>query len=239
MLAKHFAHAIQDGFIMLPAFILVFTIRGFSTALAALLMGDDTAREEGALTLNPLAHIDPIGLLILVVAFLILGGFGGGALGRSIMFAILAIIGAQWAYEVPINEHRFKHVHRGIIVTSLAGPLGNIVLALLMMYVITYYPFITAPQLLTVALVHVVPVTRDFALFYAVLGLVPIPPFNGARILPYILPKRLHHVIDWMNEHSFFIFIFLFILPGVSDIFFMLIHLMATGIHKFLTYLVI
>jgi Zn-dependent protease len=102
--------------ITLIAFLLSITFHEFCHALCALLLGDDTAKRLGRLTLNPLAHIDPLGLLCLI--FFRIG----------------------WAKPVPFNPQNFTHPRLFSVFVGLAGPLSNFFLALLSMYGVKYFP---------------------------------------------------------------------------------------------------
>lgn len=103
----------------LPAVFIGFSFHEFAHALVAYRMGDDTAKNNGRLTLDPIAHIDPIGILMLIVF-----KFG-------------------WAKPVPINPGNFKKRKQGIILVSLAGPMMNFIVAIisLLMYVLVYFKF--------------------------------------------------------------------------------------------------
>ena len=104
-------------------------------------MGDSTAAEAGFISLNPLAHVDIFGLLLVLGVLFLLGGFLPGAFSRAILVIFLIAIGARWTYPVPIVEHNFTHRLRGAILTTLAGPFGNFIVALLFLYVRKYFPY--------------------------------------------------------------------------------------------------
>ena len=136
--------------------------------LAALLMGDDTARRAGRLSLNPLKHIDPIGLVLLFTVH-----FG-------------------WAKPVPVNCRRFKNPKLGMALTALAGPLGNLLLACLltMCYAVCAFwhqhsgfegAYYWAVFFLT---------TVNLSVGLAVFNLLPIPPLDGSKILFSVLPAN-------------------------------------------------
>ena len=137
-----------------------------SHGLAALLMGDDTARRAGRLSLNPLKHIDPVGLVLLFTVH-----FG-------------------WAKPVPVNCRRFKNPKLGMALTALAGPLGNLLLACLftMCYGVCAFwhqhsgfegAYYWAVFFLT---------TVNLSVGLAVFNLIPIPPLDGSKILFSVLP---------------------------------------------------
>ena len=158
-----------------PVLLLSFMIHELSHALIAYRCGDNTAKQAGRISFNPLRHIDPIGAVMLIVA-----GFG-------------------WAKPVPINPNNFKNKKAGIIMTSLAGPFSNILLAILFfaVYEIFYArarpaPFLPFSEGAGVAL-------AIFTQFYfinislAAFNLIPIPPLDGSKVLFAVLPDKIYY----------------------------------------------
>ncbi len=225
--------------ILFPAFLVVFTGRGFFKALAAKIMGDNTAHKYGFLTLNPLAHINLIGLVSVLFIVFFLGGLLSGYVPRSFLFILVILIGARWTIPVPINEHNFKHHSLGVAVTTLAGSLGSFLTALFFMYVAVYFPGRLVPTYVYSSILLVITTIIDFCLFFGVLDLIPIPPFDGGRLLRVILPLSLQGAVDWLERYSLFIFLAIFFLPGLSNYFFGIISLFAFLIKKILISLVI
>ena len=128
-------------------------------------LGDHTAREQGRLTLNPFAHLDLFGTLALL-----LFGFG-------------------WAKPVPVNPSHFKKPKRDMALTALAGPLSNILLALILMVVFKVYMFYgninSTAGLMFGQIIYTILWTN---LTLAVFNLLPVPPLDGAKILDAVLP---------------------------------------------------
>lgn len=149
--------------------ILIFTIviHEFMHGWVANQLGDDTARLSGRLTLNPIPHIDPVGTLLLP-AFLI---FIGAPF----------IIG--WAKPVPINPLRFKNYRMGTVLTALAGPLVNLVVAMFLAIVIRIGIF-SDPQIVLVLTFGVL-----INLVIMIFNLIPIPPLDGSKILSFFIPE--------------------------------------------------
>ncbi len=160
------------------AALVALTVHEFSHGYAAYRLGDDTARNFGRLTLNPLKHIDPFGALCMIFFH-----FG-------------------WAKPVPINARNFRKPKRDFALTAMAGPLSNVILGFFsaLLYLVSY------KLLLTVAagsgagfLFNLV---YNFTLFFSyfhilniglgIFNLIPIPPFDGSRILNVILPARIY-----------------------------------------------
>ncbi len=162
---------------------------------AAMRMGDRTAERQGRLTLNPLAHFDIFG-----TAAIILFGFG-------------------WAKPVPINPLNFEKPKKGMMISSLAGPLSNIGLAFISMvlYKFTYIPAymgITGAFLSTVQtfLLYMVSINITFGVF----NMIPIPPLDGSRLATYFLPRRLYFKI-MQYENIIFIGLLVVLWLGILD----------------------
>lgn len=127
----------------------------------ASLFGDDTAKQSGRLTLNPLSHLDPVGTLAL---FLV--GFG-------------------WAKPVPVDYSRIRHFRVGLVCVSLAGCLTNILIATIALFILQ----VPAAQSQPLAVALLVTVAR-INIMLGAFNLIPIPPLDGSRILLAILPER-------------------------------------------------
>ena len=163
--------------------------------LAALWLGDPTAKRMGRLSLNPMKHIDPMGLVMLVVA-----KFG-------------------WAKPVPIDVRYFKNPRAGMAITALAGPLSNVFLSALaaagytasMFYAI--YFELTFLEILA---------EFFFVVFYlsaglAVFNLLPIPPLDGSKVLFSLIPEEAYwKLLDY--ERYGMIVLMVLLLTGVLDI---------------------
>lgn len=140
--------------------------------LAALKLGDDTAKRFGRLTLNPLAHLDPFGSVLLpMILFLSTGG--------RFLFG--------WARPVPYNPFLLKNPHRDTALLALAGPLANFAVALTFGLSIRTIFLIPLPFLMT--LIPYFEVIVLINLMMAVFNLIPIPPLDGSKILFYFFPS--------------------------------------------------
>lgn len=137
-------------------FIPILTFHEAAHAWAAHRLGDDTARDQGRLTLNPLSHIDPIGTLLIPALSLFMGGFG--------------LIG--WGKPVPIDSTQFRNWRRDEILVALAGPLSNLILAAAVLLACRWLPM--GDGLRDLALDF-----TSIAVFLAVFNLLPIPPLDG------------------------------------------------------------
>ena len=161
--------SLWDAVLRLAAVFLCLTVHETCHGLAALVLGDPTAKRMHRLSLNPLRHIDWIGLLFMFVA-----GFG-------------------WAKPVPVDPRYFKNPKRGMALTALAGPVSNLMLAfsalLVAKGIYLYIPY--APgwnRLFNFLLVTLAPLSVGLGVF----NLIPIPPLDGSKVLGALLPDRLY-----------------------------------------------
>ena len=154
-----------DFLITLPGILLAISIHEFGHGYAAYILGDDTAKKSGRLSLNPLKHIDPVGFLMLIIAH-----FG-------------------WAKPVPINSNKFKNKRMGLFLVSIAGVTCNIVLAIICIYLYKYELRFVNMYALNSIILSMVSINIGFAVF----NLLPIPPLDGSKIILSILPNRLHY----------------------------------------------
>ncbi|MGQ9477815.1 MAG: site-2 protease family protein [Candidatus Bipolaricaulia bacterium] len=140
-------------------------------------LGDPTAKLAGRLTLNPLAHIDPVGTILVP--------------GLLLLFATLTkapIILFGWAKPVPINPLYFRRPYRDLMLVGLAGPLLNLGLAGLGLA--AWYPLSYSGQALPELFILFLAALILINIVLAFYNLIPIPPLDGSRILAYFLPSR-------------------------------------------------
>lgn len=158
--------ALWSLLVTVSASLLCITVHEASHGLMACCLGDPTAKRMGRLTLNPLKHIDPVGLLMMAVA-----KFG-------------------WAKPVPVDMRRFRDPKLGMALTAMAGPLSNVLLAgvALMGYsVCAFYSYMTDSALLY-WLGEFFVMTTLLSCGLAVFNLFPIPPLDGSKMLFAVLP---------------------------------------------------
>ena len=161
-------------------------------ALAAWLLGDDTAKREGRLSLNPFRHFDLLGTLCMIVA------------------------GVGWAKPVSTDPRNFKNPKAGMALTALAGPVANLLLAYLGMvgWKLLYYWAPATPAAYLAARFCQYLVYMDIGL--AVFNLIPVPPLDGSRLLGLALPRRVQYFIARHEQQIFFVAIALLFL-GLLD----------------------
>lgn len=239
MINDHLMLLFRDVAILFPAFLIVFTFRGFARALVAKWMGDDTAYEQGFVTLNPLAHVDVFGLSIILLVIFLLGGLFGATLPRAMLLILLIFMGIRWTFPIPVEEKNFKSLKRGAILTILAGPLGGFVVAFIFLYLRKYIPYDLMPIYAVKSIIEICEMVIDLAVFFGVLDLLPIPPFDGGKLLRFFLPYSKRGFLDWLEEYSLYIMLALFFLPVVSDVFFITIGFLGSFIKSFLLIFVI
>lgn len=151
----------------------VLPIHEFAHAFVAHKLGDDTARLSGRMTTNPLAHIDPIGALMIILA-----GFG-------------------YAKAVPVNIRNFKKRKPYMALTALAGPVSNIIMAFIFMFIgLILQMKVGVSQGSFVYYIVVFMITAaQINISLAVFNLLPIPPLDGSRIFSLIIPDKYYYAI--------------------------------------------
>lgn len=194
--------------ILLVPLLLSLSIHEYAHARAAYWLGDPTAQLSGRMTINPIAHIDPIGS-ILMPALIVISG-------SNFLFG--------WAKPVPVNPVRFRKrlgakwlsMREGMMITALAGPLSNLVLGFLTVGVfMLLYNFTNIP--VSNILFHIVFMTVVLNFVLAIFNMIPLPPLDGSKVLAGLLPRSAIGWIDWLEAN-----------PMISI--FILIALLGTGI---------
>lgn len=198
---------------LLPAAIVVaimllvgFPVHEFSHALAAYRLGDGTAKLFGRLTLNPIAHFDPVGGVLLAITFL-----GSAASGGAFGFG--------WAKPTPVNPMNLRYGRRGEAIVAAAGPISNLVLAVAAAIPLRY---LYANPELAIQVGLLFDILSLFVLINLVLmlfNLIPIPPLDGSKVLFAFLDRRTEYQVrPILERYGFFILIFLFFLPPGDSI---------------------
>ena len=182
----------------LPAILIAITFHEFAHAFAADKLGDDTARRQGRLTLNPFAHIDPVGAVLLITA-----GFG-------------------WGKPVQINPNNFNRtisIKKGNALVSIAGPAMNIILAVIFSIIYGLLIRFGGSFLATTTgnvLREIIVSTIEMNVGLGIFNLIPLPPLDGSKILEAFLPQKAR---IWYQEHQqilYIIFIIIWVTPFAS-----------------------
>jgi Zn-dependent protease len=192
-----------EVFIQFIVLVFSLTVHEFAHAWTANRLGDQTAAREGRITLNPLAHIDPIGTVLFPLL--------------ALMFR-LPLIG--WAKPVPVSVRGLAHPRRDLIVIALAGPASNVVLALLAAVVLRALPAVaglTGGGELDVAqpLRFLTMQALMLNLLLALFNLIPIPPLDGGNVLSNLLPPRSAYRFDTTIRPYGFLILYALMFTGV------------------------
>ena len=175
----------------LPGLVIALVIHEYAHAKAADVMGDFTPRMTGRLTLNPMAHIDPNGLIKLLVVRL------------------------GWAKPVMLNARNFRNWRQGELLVAVAGPVANLIVAfisLLAMAVLFKLGMFSEGVRLVLSMMVL------FNINFAIFNMLPLPPLDGSKVLMVLLPGRLAYKLMSLERYSFIILIFLMMTPFLTMI---------------------
>jgi len=181
-------------------------------------LGDPTARDRGRLTLNPLAHVDPVGTILVPVTLVLM---------RVLFSWGVPLFG--WAKPVPINPGNFRNPMRGMLYVALAGPATNLILALAAAG-LGQLVFLASPNgaLHRIGgfggnLIDAIFVFLGMFVLYNVIlaafNLIPIPPLDGSRVLMYFLPPAGRRVLLSFERYGFLLLVGLLYLGVLTPVF--------------------
>ena len=167
--------------LLAPPILLALTFHEFAHAYVANRFGDDTAKLSGRLTMNPLAHLDPLGTIMIFIVH-----FG-------------------WAKPVPVNPYNLKNPKQGMLWISAAGPLSNIILALisgLMIRLVSTMGIMPLPNSVPEIIIIMIVLSLKINLALAIFNILPIAPLDGSKILYGILPARFGKHIHLLERYG-------------------------------------
>ena len=178
---------IQQLAIQLPPLLFALTVHELAHGWVAFRLGDPTAKMAGRLTMNPLKHLDPLGVLA---------------------FVIMKI---GWAKPVPVDPRYFRNPQKDMLLVALAGPGANVLLALasaLLARVLVSVPVL--PRFVLQPLVGMLVASVWINIMLAVFNIIPIPPLDGSKVLMGVLPPEAARSFARIEPFGFFILLALF-----------------------------
>lgn len=179
----------------LPGLIIAMVVHEYAHAQVAVWLGDFTPRMMGRLTLDPRAHVDPIGMIMLFLFH-----FG-------------------WAKPVMINPHNFKQPRRDDILVSIAGPAANLITAFLALLFLQLYYVMTGGQVHDKGIETVFWLITEYNIGFAIFNMIPLPPLDGSHVLKQLLPRNLAYQFAALERYSFLILIVILATPILDMIF--------------------
>lgn len=182
------------------------TIHEFSHGWVAYKLGDPTAKYSGRLTLNPLAHIDPVGTIILPLMLFF------ASQGRFVFGA---------AKPVPVNFNQLRNPKRDIIWVGASGPAANFILAFILSVVLKIIPLNDFLSVIALKLILI-------NVILAVFNLIPIPPLDGSRIAIGLMPRNIAYKYNKIEPYGFLIVISLIYLGIFNRIIFPIVKIIIS-----------
>lgn len=193
--------------IAIPFIFCSIILHEISHGYTAYLLGDETAKNMGRLSLNPLKHVDPFGTILLPILSILAFGIGIG-----------------YAKPVPIDPRNFRDGETGMMITGMAGPLTNITIGASLGLLVKF-------GLVTGLIYQVFFIVVFVNFLLATFNLLPIPPLDGSRVLVHFLPERYKYVYYQLERFGFLIIFLLIFLAG--RLFFGFIEIVITPIMRF------
>lgn len=202
------ASVVQKLLILAPPILIAITFHEVSHGYVAYKLGDPTAKFMGRLTLNPLASIDLFGTILLPIMTYLLTGFVFG-----------------YAKPVPINPMNFKNPRKGMALSALAGPVTNIVLAVLSVILLKFIIIPlnmassdTISETILLPFKMILGASTQINIILAVVNMIPIPPLDGGRVLVGLLPQRQAISFSKIERFGMIIILLLFY-SGIANFF--------------------
>ncbi len=185
---------ILEYLLRIPAVLIALTFHECAHGWVSYKLGDPTAKNLGRLTLNPIKHIDPLGLILMIVV-----GFG-------------------YAKPVPVNSRYYKKPKRDMALVAAAGPLANIIIAFIAMFIYKCLNLIRSDSYALVAALMFFAILAALNVYLAVFNLIPIPPLDGSRLAYIFLPTKWYFGIMKYERYiliGFYVLLFLGMFTGV------------------------
>ncbi len=206
---------LQEIIILVPILLLSLSVHEFSHGMVSTLLGDSTPRRDGRLTLNPLRHLDLFGTLMLLIA-----GFG-------------------WAKPVRININSYRRKYPGLVLTSLAGPLSNLLIAVLFTFFLRLIVLNEALAFLqTESVINIIQYVMIINILLFIFNMIPIPPLDGSRIVTALFNRNSNFIHNY-NRYGVYVLLALLMMNRFSDVEILPISRMMGSILRLLISLVI
>lgn len=195
----------------LPALLISLSIHEFAHSFIAYKLGDKSQKALGRMTLNPLAHIDLWG------------------------FVCIALFGFGWGKPVIVDDRNFKNRSRDNMLVALAGPMSNILLSIVFTIILKILMVIGVVDLAVSTtsgnvLTNMLVLSIQFNVIFGIFNMLPIPPFDGSKVLFYFLPGKYKEIMYVLERYSFIIILVL-VFTNISSY---IISPMVSGILKLL-----
>jgi len=188
---------LQYIILLVPPILLALSFHEYMHGWVAYKLGDPTAEMEGRLTMNPLAHLDPIGTIMVFLVH-----FG-------------------WAKPVPVNPINLSNPKKDMIYVSVAGPLANMFLALLsgiILRLTRFGIFDFLPGAILQPFFNMMVLSLQINVALAFFNLLPLPPLDGSKILFGFLPEKYEHIAIWLRQYGGFILMGLILLGYLTNV---------------------
>lgn len=202
--------------LMIPAILIAFTFHEYAHAIIADRLGDKTPRFQGRLTLNPIAHIDPMGFILILVV-----GFG-------------------WAKPVQTNPSAYKNYYKDDLKVSAAGPIANLIIGFVFaIFLVLFAKFSPITGELGKIIYAILQITGSLNCVLFFLNLVPVPGFDGFHIVRDLFPKFFYNLSDSITRYQFLIFMLLLLpIVGGQSVFYYIVQVPGSLLFYFFTNIV-
>ncbi len=196
------SQSLLNGLLMYACFLPVLTFHEFAHAWVASKCGDDTARNEGRVSLNPSVHIDPVGTIMLPLLSIFLASVGSGLAGF--------IIG--WGKPVPVNINNLRRPRLDDSLIAMAGPIMNVLLAIVLI-IVAKIGFFFQVELITQSALQI----AFISLFLCFFNLLPIPPLDGSHVMAHLLQLKWETYFK-LVPYGFIMVIIAWQIPAVQGV---------------------